>query len=334
MEIHHRERATGADGRQEAGGSAGSAVELRRVSKRFGRVRAIDALSLQVPLGSIFGLVGPNGAGKTTLLRLLVGLLRPDEGTVLVLGAPPRTALRHVGAMIDRPAFYPHLSGRDNLRVIARAGGVPGREIEARCSQVLELTGLASAGDRRVSGYSTGMKQRLGVAAALLASPRLVLLDEPTSGLDPQGIVDLRALIRQLAGEDVTIILSSHLLGEVERICSAIALIDRGQLRWSGPMSALLDQSELRVRLENDSALTRAELVLSNLSLRVRRDPAMPDALLLSSVPPGLNITAALASNGLYPTELTAIKPTLEESFLKLLAEVQAPSPEPGESGR
>ena len=222
------------------------AVEVRGLVKRFGdRVTAVDGLDLSVRPGQIYGLLGPNGAGKTTTLRILLGLVRPTAGLVRVLGAPPGSpaGLRRVGSM-GETAFYPFLSGRDNLRAAARRRGLP----DARVEEVLGLAGLAARGRDRVDGYSLGMKQRLGVAMALLKDPELLILDEPSNGLDPVGQLEMQRLIRDLGTGGRTILLSSHDMREVEELCGRVAVIGGGRLLFEGTPSQLRGQARLWVR--------------------------------------------------------------------------------------
>ncbi|MBB5838852.1 ABC-2 type transport system ATP-binding protein [Kribbella italica] len=205
---------------------SGAVVRVSGVSKSFGPVEALRGVDLEVVPGQVYGVLGPNGAGKSTLLRILLGLVRPDAGEVRVLDARPGSpeALRRTGALIETPAFVPHLSGRTNLEVLARAAGLPRAEVD----RVLDVVGLRDRGGDRFAGYSLGMGQRLGVAAALLGSPPLLILDEPTNGLDPEGVAGMRTLIRDLGAAGSTVLLSSHLLGEVQQICDRVVVIDRG----------------------------------------------------------------------------------------------------------
>ena len=237
------------------------AIEVRDLVKRFGdRVTAVDGLDLSVQPGEIYGLLGPNGAGKTTTLRMLLGLVRPTAGLIRVLDEPPGepAGLRRVGSM-GETAFYPFLSGRDNLRAAARRRGVS----DARVDAVLETAGLAARGSDRVAGYSLGMKQRLGVAMALLKDPELLILDEPSNGLDPVGQLEMQRLIRDLGAGGRTILLSSHDMREVEELCGRVAVIGGGRMLFEGTPGQLRGQARLWVRAE---PADRAAAVIAGLS--------------------------------------------------------------------
>jgi len=234
--------------------SQSSAIQLENVSKIFGRrrkrVEAVRQLSLDVSAGQVFGFLGPNGAGKSTTIRMMMDLIRPSAGSVLLFGQPVQNnlpLLRRVGALVEGAAFYDFLTGRKNLEVLARSGGCYD---EARIQTLLEQVGMAGRADRRVQGYSTGMKQRLGLAAALLNDPDLVILDEPTNGLDPAGIQDVRHFIRNLAEKQgKTVFLSSHLLSEVEQVCDQVGIISNGRLVQTGNVAELLSSQSV-IRLE------------------------------------------------------------------------------------
>ena len=223
------------------------ALEAVDVSKAYGSVQALDGLSLTIPRGGIFGILGPNGAGKSTLFRIVLGLVRPTTGETRLLGAPAGDikALRRIGAVIETPRFLPWLTGRDTLTMLALESGEKSPDIAGW----LERVGLTEAADRKVNGYSVGMKQRLALAAALLTKPEVLILDEPTSGMDPAGILEMRALMRELADRDgVTIILASHQLDEVQRVCDAVAILDRGKLVKDGRVDQMTAVNE-RLRL-------------------------------------------------------------------------------------
>ncbi|MEX1209118.1 MAG: ABC transporter ATP-binding protein [Acidimicrobiia bacterium] len=212
------------------------AIHSVGLTKDYGRLRAVSDLGLEIPTGTVAGFVGPNGAGKTTTIRMLLGLIRPSGGAAHVLGEPishPERYLPRVGAMIEGPAFTPSLSGRRNLAALSMLGDHDHSRIDA----LLELVGLAERGSDQVRSYSTGMKQRLGIAAALLGDPDLLVLDEPTNGLDPPGIKEVRQLLRDLADGGMTVFVSSHLLPEIEQICDWLVMIDRGRLRFQGPIT-------------------------------------------------------------------------------------------------
>src|SRR6266480_3827319 len=236
------------------------AIETHGLSKHFGQRKAVDGLTISIPSKTIAGFIGPNGAGKTTTIRLLLGLVRPSEGHATILGQPlthPRSYLPRVGALIEAPAFYPSLSGQTNLEVLARLGGYP----RSRVSQLLELVELSDRAKDPVRKYSQGMKQRLGVAMALLPDPDPLILDEPANGLDPLGIIGMRDLLRHLREQGKTIFLSSHLLGELEQIADWLVMLNQGKALFSGPAREFLDRrGELVVEDEEE---TQLELVAS-----------------------------------------------------------------------
>ena len=223
------------------------AIEGTGLRKQYGNVAALNGLNLAVEEGHVVGLLGPNGAGKTTALRILVGLVRADAGSVTVAGETVRrgwVAGERVGAMVATPVFYPHLSASENLRVLGTAWGWDRTRVDARISAALALVDLTAAMDRAASGYSTGMRQRLGIALALLADPPIVILDEPVNGLDPAGIVEIRDLLIALAADGRTILLSSHLLTEVEKTCDYVTIVDHGRIVAAGTPNALAGAGE------------------------------------------------------------------------------------------
>ena len=226
-------------------------IEADGLSKQFGKVEALTELSLTLPTGQPVAILGPNGAGKTTLIRVLLGLTRADAGTMSLLGYPvPKQrdlALARVGAIVDEPRFHAHLTGKENLEVLASAREQAAR---GRIAPSLERVGLSHRADDRVAKYSMGMRQRLGVAACLIADPQLLILDEPMNGLDPAGMQDMREMIRGLVAEGRTVVLSSHLLDEVERTCDAVAIVDRGTVIRQGPISELLAGASMTLRIE------------------------------------------------------------------------------------
>jgi ABC-2 type transport system ATP-binding protein len=238
-------------------------VETRGLVKRYGEIVAVDHVDLEVARGDVFGYLGPNGAGKTTSLRIMLGLIRPTEGSARLFGRDPlidgAKALTGVAGFVEAPRFYPYLSGRRNLRLLADYDDPVS---SGRIDEVLELVELRDRAKDRVGGYSHGMRQRLGIAASLLRQPQLLLLDEPTTGLDPAGMRDMRDLVRRLAAEGITILLSSHLLQEVEELCNRVAIIRRGRVIYQGGLRDLLDTAASGYRLRAlDPERARAALL-------------------------------------------------------------------------
>jgi ABC-2 type transport system ATP-binding protein len=312
LELETEERALGSDHRDAAG--EGLVVETRELGKRYGAgIVAVDRLTMRVRRGEVYGFLGPNGAGKTTTLRMLLGLIRPTTGSCLVFGGAPGApeGLARIGALVETPAFYPFLSGRDNLRVLAGHAGVPERRIRAVLDEV-ELTGRA--GDK-FGTYSLGMKQRLGVAAALLKDPDLVILDEPTNGLDPAGMRDMRELVRNLGTDGRTVVLSSHLLGEVQQICDRVGIISEGRMVAERTVGELRGQHELVIAADpvDDARRRLAELVGAE---AVRTE----DHILRVQVEPEsvAKINRMLVEAGIAVTELRTAERPLEDVFFEL----------------
>jgi len=293
-------------------------LQTYNLSKRFGDVVAVDGVSLSVRRGEVFGFLGPNGAGKTTTIGMMLGLIHPTAGRVEVLGqevTPKRTApLRQVGALVGTPGLVPYLSGRDNLRLLAR---LHPEVDERRIDAVLEQVGLTEAADRKVKGYSTGMRQRLGLAAALLHRPQLLILDEPTNGLDPAGMREMRLLLRCLADEGMTVFLSSHLLHEVEQICDRVAVLNRGRVVAEGPVDALLaGEQVVRVRVPSPTQAVHLLETLPGVT-RVEANGVYVEVQGVSSEA----VVAHLTAYGIVPGEVTTARPDLESLFLSLTRE-------------
>ena len=292
------------------------AIRCRGLTKRYGDTVVVDGVDLDVEQGELFGFLGPNGAGKTTIIRILLGLVRPDSGEAWVLGSPVPCPQRlpEIGALIEEPAFYPWMSGRRNLDVIAGSGGpVAPRGVE----DALDVVGMTAAAKKKVGTYSQGMRQRLGLAAAILRRPALVVLDEPANGLDPAGIRELRELLRRLASEGTTIFLSSHLLGEVERVCDRVAVIDRGRLVSTGVAGGLTGVPDrLRITIEAAevpaarNALAPAEVCEGD----------APGQLMVSGTD-GRSANRALAAAGIYAAAIVPEHHSLEERFLAITQE-------------
>jgi ABC-2 type transport system ATP-binding protein len=290
-------------------------IETRGLVKRYGELTAVDHVELTVEVGDVFGYLGPNGAGKTTSLRMMLGLIAPTEGGVRLFGRDPHAegarALDGVAGFVEGPRFYPYMSGRKNLRLLADLdGGKPASRIE----EVLDVVELRDRGKDRVGGYSHGMRQRLGIAASLLRDPKLLLLDEPTTGLDPAGMRDMRELVKRLAGDGITILLSSHILAEVEELCNRVAIIRKGGIIYEGRLDELLESAGGDYRLQTtDQERARALLLAHGVSdavlvdgeLRFRADTADVEA-----------VSVALGKAGVGISSLVPHTATLEELFL------------------
>lgn len=310
-------------------------INTNRLTKAYGKLVAVNDLHLQVMRGDVFGFLGPNGAGKSTTIRMLLGLIRPTAGRAVIFGMDTAyqmpQILRHVGAIVEMPVFYPYLSGMDNLRVVAAASGmVSGRANQRRLEEVLDLVELKAQARMAYRKYSLGMKQRLGIASALLADPELVLLDEPTNGLDPAGMYEIRQLIRRLAALGKTIFISSHLLNEVQQVCNRVAILQKGNLIKQGNVQDLLrGQEQVLVRFREASELERAREVLEQAReqgaswierVSIEKDRvAGLDTLRVDA--PGSNtadINRLLSQNELFAAELHPYEGSLEEIYLQL----------------
>jgi ABC-2 type transport system ATP-binding protein len=288
-------------------------VQTDGLTKRYGERLAVDSVSMTVRRGEVYGFLGPNGAGKTTTLRMMLGLIRPTAGTASVLGRPAGRSevTQRVGSLIEGPGFYPYLSGRDNLRVLARIRGLEPGVVDA----VLERVDLADRGGDKYKGYSLGMKQRLGVAAALMGEPELIVLDEPTNGLDPAGMADMRALVVSLARGGQTVLLSSHLLAEVQEICDRVGVIYNGKLLRESTVAELRGEATLRVRATpEDAALVVAMRVAGDDGVRRSADGWELD--LPADAAPGL--VRELVAAGVDVHEIASAERTLEEVFFEM----------------
>ena len=289
-------------------------VETEGLTKRYGSRAAVDGLSLRVRRGEVYGFLGPNGAGKTTTLRMLLGLVHPTSGTALVLGREPgdEAGLARLGALVETPGFYAHLSGGDNLRVLARYSGVRSSRVHA----VLKEVDLLDRARDKFRSYSQGMKQRLGVAAALLKNPELLILDEPTNGLDPEGVADMRDFVRSLGRGERAVLFSSHLLSEVEQVCDRIGVIRKGRLAAEGTVAQLRGRERLLVRAAPlDRALRVAE------GLEGAKDAEVADGTLTLSadgVLTAATVVRRLVDAGLDVSEVRPVERSLEAVFLDL----------------
>ena len=316
-----------------AGTDSPWAVETRGLTKRFGANVAVDGVDLLIPRGCAFGYLGPNGAGKTTLIRVLLGLTRADAGTMALLGYPvPRhrdVALARVGAIVDEPRFHNHLTGRQNLQLLAAAREPAARD---RIGPALERVGIAQRADDRVAKYSMGMRQRLGVAACLIGDPELLILDEPMNGLDPAGMHEMRDMIRSLVAEGRTVVLSSHLLDEVERTCDAVAIVDRGQVIRQGPIAELLAGTAVTVQVEC-SEPDRACSLLAE--ARLPGATSVADGGLTVTLPPGAEpgasreavaeVARVLVDGGISVYRLQPVQTSLESWFLQVTSRLGDP---------
>ncbi len=296
-------------------------VVTRGLTKRYGDILAVDGVDLAVRRGEVYSFLGPNGAGKTTTLRIVLGLIRPTAGGVSVLGHRPGdpAALARVGALIEAPAFYPYLSGRDNLRVVARYAGAPAERVPA----ALAAVDLTTRARDKFKTYSLGMKQRLGVAAALLKDPDLLILDEPTNGLDPAGMADMRALVRRLAADGHTVLLSSHLLGEVQQICDRVGVISGGRLLAESTVAELRGQASLQI------AATPVERARDIVVQAVGADQVREaDGRLDVRAGPeeAARINAALVHGDVAVHELRRAERSLEDVFLEMTTATTTPA--------
>jgi ABC-2 type transport system ATP-binding protein len=290
-------------------------IETRELTKKYGDVVAVDHLSLNVPRGGVFGFLGPNGSGKTTTMGMLLGLVHPTSGEARIFGDSARhpETLRRVGAMVESPTFYPYLSGRANLRYFQ---GVSRHGSSDEVDRLLDVVDLGKRAESKFATYSLGMKQRLGIACALLGDPELVFLDEPTNGLDPAGVVEVRELIRQLGSGGRTVVLSSHLLSETELVCDNVAVLSRGRLIAQGTIQQLLREHDaLRVRTTDD---TKARAILATMNWIERTEDGDGGLTVTAPQDRAWEITRALAQDGIYVNELVPLHRSLEEFFMEI----------------
>jgi len=301
------------------------AIKTSQLTKRFGDQAAVDGINLSVPKGSVFGFLGPNGSGKTTTIRMLLGLAEATEGTIELLGeeVPKRIEqiLPKVGALVEGPAFYPFMSGRNNLLRIDAADRFADRTTtEKRVQSALNRVGLANAAKKKVHAYSLGMKQRLGLANALLKPRELLILDEPTNGLDPQGTREVRNLIRSLADEGITVFVSSHLLSEIEMLCSHVAVMSAGKIVAQGAIEDLRNEEPTRLILVTDEIDSAVEALKSEGlgKARIRGNQIITEVANDFDV---ARLTVFLVSKNVPIREIRLEKPSLEEKFVKLTGE-------------
>jgi ABC-2 type transport system ATP-binding protein len=300
-------------------------VETHGLTKRFGDRIAVRNVDLRVPRGVAFGYLGPNGAGKTTLIRTLLGLTRASSGSMTLLGLPVPSrraeALARVGAIVDEPRFHPFLTGRENLEIVAAARGP---EAHARIAPSLERVGLTARADDRAKTYSMGMRQRLGIARCLLADPELLILDEPMNGLDPAGILEFRGLVRSFVAEGRTVVLSSHLLDEVEKTCDEIAIVDNGRVVLQGALDDLRADGDHVVVVEV-SEPARARLIVASHGAvtSVEQDDDGLLRVLLRDSHAVADLNRRLVSAGLDVTRLEPARPSLEQRFLEITTRLE-----------
>lgn len=295
------------------------AVSTAGLTKCFGDRTVVDGLDLAIPRGSVCGFVGPNGAGKTTTIRMLLGLIHPTAGAGSILGGSitdPASYLHKVGALIESPAFYPQLSGMDNLKALARLGQIPVSEIPP----ALERTGMTARASDKYRSYSLGMKQRLGIAAALLPRPELLILDEPTNGLDPGGIVEMRGLIRSFADDGITVLVSSHLIAEIEQVCDHIVMIRGGRLVHQGSVAGLAagQRPDIVLAPEHATDLTDLVSILTSAGLSVDTVPGDGTAVVKAPGASAADLNRLAGAEGITLRQISERTHSLEDLFFRL----------------
>jgi len=296
-------------------------IQTRELSRRFGKIYAVDRLNLEVPYGCVYGFLGPNGAGKSTTIRLLLGLLKPNQGQISIfnqsISKDRVSILAKVGAMVEHPAFYPHLTGRENLEIIRRLRGLDDEAIE----KALETVKLKDQADKLTKKYSTGMKQRLGLAIAVMGQPKLLILDEPTNGLDPAGIHEIRDLIVRLPEEhEITVFLSSHHLNEVEQVATRIGIIQGGKLIFQGTQEALQSQLQETVVLSVDQ-VGLASRLLEQAGWQVKRNGNQKLIVSANGSSDAAMINSQLITQGIQVFQVSLERPSLEDIFLTLTSD-------------
>jgi len=309
-------------------------IEVRGLTKRYGEIVAVDGVDLTIDAGDVFGYLGPNGAGKTTSLRMMLGLIRPTAGLVRLFGRDPQVsvaALEGVAGFVEAPSFYPYFSGRRNLELFAALDG-PAVGSAARIDDVLETVGLLGRAKDKVRGYSHGMRQRLGIAAALLRSPRLLILDEPTTGLDPAGMRDMRELVRGLAARGITVLLSSHLLVEVDELCNRVAIVRSGSIAYEGSLAELRQTAGLSYRIRTTDDARAREILSRQPSVRAL-DAGQSGGLSFKAADERSvgELSLGLAEAGIAVLELSPRQATLEELFFRLTEGGASPEPDAAE---
>ena len=308
----------------------GDPVELRGLVKRYGDIVAVDGVDLTVQTGDVYGYLGPNGAGKTTSLRMMLGLIRPTEGSVRLFGRDPLAsvkALAGVAGFVEEPRFYPYLSAQKNLELLAAfdADGASGR-----IGEVLDVVELTDRTRDRVGGYSHGMRQRLGIAAALLRKPRLLLLDEPTTGLDPGGMRDIRMLIRRLAMDGITVMLSSHQLTEVEEVCNRVAIVRSGRIVFEGALDDLRQTAATTYRLRSTDPVRASAICEGQPGVKKLNTDEVGEITFVSDEDTVAELSVAMAEAGVGITALIPTRPSLEDLFFRFTeADGAGPQPAP-----